>query len=76
MNAGYLLRLSIVTDVSKLDPNIGRDFYPELFDNETGKVLDQEKLDENLLFDGRALVSILAWIFSRSHTRASLVAQD
>lgn len=29
LNAGYLLRLSIVPDTRMLDPHIFRDFYPE-----------------------------------------------
>eukprot|EP00586_Coscinodiscus_wailesii_P014986 CAMPEP_0172503072 /NCGR_PEP_ID=MMETSP1066-20121228/165756_1 /TAXON_ID=671091 /ORGANISM="Coscinodiscus wailesii, Strain CCMP2513" /LENGTH=717 /DNA_ID=CAMNT_0013278641 /DNA_START=272 /DNA_END=2425 /DNA_ORIENTATION=+ len=45
LNAGYFFRLSILPDTRKLDPDIGKEFYPELSD-----------LDESLLFDGRVLV--------------------
>ena len=49
LNVGYLLRLSITPDLSNLDPEIARDFYPELFDSTT---LD----DDAFLFGGRCLV--------------------
>jgi len=55
LNAGYLLRLSILPDVSRLDPSIAQEFYPEYFDVE-GKAKDPRKLSEQLLFDGRVLV--------------------
>ncbi len=32
LNAGYLLRLSILPDVMELDPLVGLEFYPELYD--------------------------------------------
>jgi len=51
LNAGYLLRLSIIPDVSELDPNLAREFFPESFDDE-GNPLDEEEV----LFDGRVLV--------------------
>ncbi len=34
LNSEYLLRLSILPDVSELDPSIGREFYPELYRND------------------------------------------
>ena len=55
LNAGYLLRLSILPDVSRLDPSIAQEFYPEYFDAE-GEAKDPRKLSEQLLFDGRVLV--------------------
>lgn len=51
LNAGYLLRLSVVPDVSDLDGNLAREFYPERFEKE-GKPLKPEEL----LFGGRVLV--------------------
>ena len=49
LNAGYLLRLSIAPDVAGLDSSIGKEFYPELYDDEVvGK--------HSLLFDGKILV--------------------
>lgn len=56
LNAGYLLRLSIVPDVKELDPNICREFYPELFNQLTGQPYNQSIIDNQLLFDGRILV--------------------
>jgi hypothetical protein len=50
LNAGYLLRLSILPELSRLDPSIAKDFYPERF--RQGKALDPDEL----LFDGRVLV--------------------
>jgi hypothetical protein len=53
LNAGYLLRLSILPDTSELDPSIASEFYPE-----RAAVAGQEieaSLEE-LLFDGRVLV--------------------
>eukprot|EP00536_Pseudo-nitzschia_multiseries_P006225 jgi/Psemu1/14754/gm1.14754_g len=52
LNAGYLLRLSLVPDVSELDPIISREFYPELF--HTNGTLKAGC--EDVLFDGRVLV--------------------
>jgi hypothetical protein len=49
LNAGYLLRLSILPDVSELDPSLATDFYPEIKDNGT---LSKDEL----LFGGRVLV--------------------
>ena len=45
LNEGYLLRLSILPDVSGLDPSIGPEFYPELYrdcdvDNSNGSNID------------------------------------
>ena len=51
LNAGYLLRLSIVPDVGDLDSSIAMEFYPERFlANGTATNKDE------LLFDGRVLV--------------------
>lgn len=55
LNAGYLLRLSILPDVLNLDPGIAQEFYPELFDTE-GNVRDASAFSEKLLFEGRVLV--------------------
>jgi hypothetical protein len=54
LNAGYLLRLSILPDVSDFDPSIAIDFYPEKFFY-NGTLKNDCETDE-LLFDGRALV--------------------
>jgi hypothetical protein len=54
LNAGYLLRLSILPDVASLDPGIAREFYPERFDSKGNKVI-RDDTDE-LLFGGRVLV--------------------
>jgi hypothetical protein len=51
LNAGYLLRLSILPDVSELDPKIAQEFYPEKF-YANGTVIDREEL----LFEGGVLV--------------------
>jgi hypothetical protein len=51
LNAGYLLRLSILPDVSELDPKIAQEFYPESF-YANGTVIDREEL----LFEGGVLV--------------------
>jgi hypothetical protein len=54
LNAGYLLRLSILPDVSELDPSIAAEFYPEkFFDNGTKR--HHSDVGE-ILFDGRVLV--------------------
>jgi Protein of unknown function (DUF3754) len=53
LNAGYLLRLSILPDVTKLDEGIAKEFFPERF-NPDGKPRD-EHVDE-FLFDQRVLV--------------------
>jgi hypothetical protein len=54
LNAGYLLRLSILPDVSQLDPGIAQEFYPELFDTDGNFRTDSHV--KELLFDGRVLV--------------------
>jgi hypothetical protein len=51
LNAGYLLRLSIIPDVRELDGTIAKEFYPERFHG-NGTVIDKDEL----LFDGRVLV--------------------
>lgn len=51
LNAGYLLRLSIVPDVSELDDGITKEIYPEYFD-EDGNL----KSTKEMLFDGKVLV--------------------
>ena len=55
LNAGYLLRLSILPDVSELDPSIAQEFYPEYF-HDDGRPNNPEQLADQLLFDGRVLV--------------------
>ena len=52
LNAGYLLRLSILPDVKEMDPNIFREFFPERYDSK-GNPIDKE---HEPLFDGRVLV--------------------
>lgn len=62
LNAGYLLRLSLLPDIKDLDPCVGREFYPELYEqpDDTGpkyvKGRDTFSNTDNLLFDGRVLV--------------------
>jgi len=51
LNAGYLLRLSIVPDVSELDDGITQEFYPEFY-NTDGSI----KSTEELMFEGKVLV--------------------
>jgi len=75
LNAGYLLRLSIVPDVSKLDPSIAEEFYPEYFDDE-GKPKNREKLAEQLLFDGRVLVFWRGYSKEVTHGRLLLPKID
>jgi hypothetical protein len=53
LNAGYLLRLSIVPDVSELDPDLSREFYPAWFD--ANGTLTSVAPDE-LLYEGKVLV--------------------
>lgn len=57
LNAGYLLRLSILPDTSQLDPSIAREFYPERFDRK-GNALAVTGSEDNddILFGGRVLV--------------------
>ena len=52
LNDKYLLRLSIQEDLEQLDPSISREFYPELYPNETLK--ENEIYDG--LYEGRVLV--------------------
>mmetsp|Transcript_5378 Transcript_5378/g.13512 ORF Transcript_5378/g.13512 Transcript_5378/m.13512 type:complete len:922 (-) Transcript_5378:194-2959(-) len=55
LNAGYLLRLSLLPDVRELDPIIFKEFYPERF--HTNGTLKVENNDfDDILFDGRILV--------------------
>ncbi|KAL7479126.1 hypothetical protein ACHAW6_004868 [Cyclotella cf. meneghiniana] len=58
LNAGYLLRLSLLPDLKCLDPSIGREFYPELFPvcHENVAMNKNEKTKDELLFDGKVLV--------------------
>ena len=58
LNAGYLLRLSLLPDLKDFDPTLGQEFYPELF-NDYDVVGSKEKdksLNNKLLFDGRVLI--------------------
>jgi hypothetical protein len=55
LNAGYLLRLSILPDTSELDPIIARDFYPERLETSFEAEEGQQEPEE-LLFDGRVLI--------------------
>jgi hypothetical protein len=66
LNAGYLLRLSILPDVKDLDPGLEQEFYPERFvtpsnsgngkgNTDTNSTTTPKQYDE-LLFGGRVLV--------------------
>ena len=55
LNAGYLLRLSLLPDVRELDPIIFKEFYPERF-HANGTLKTESKGIDNILFDGRVLV--------------------
>ncbi|KAL3806220.1 hypothetical protein ACHAXA_008662 [Cyclostephanos tholiformis] len=60
LNAGYLLRLSLLPDIRNLEC-IGREFYPELYEgsNETGENGREDGGDNGgnaLLFGGRVLI--------------------
>ena len=70
LNAGYLLRLSILPDVSELDPSLAQEFYSEYFD-EKGRSENREEVAEQLLFDGRVLVFWRG--YSKEVTRGRLV---
>jgi len=58
LNAGYLLRLSLLPDLKYLDPSIGREFYPELFHvcHENVAMNKNGTTNNELLFDGKILV--------------------
>lgn len=62
LNAGYLLRLSLLPDINELDPCLGREFYQELYEqsDDTGrnnvKRGESSQRTNTLLFDGRVLV--------------------
>eukprot|EP00804_Cyclotella_cryptica_P026793 CCRYP_007981-RA/>CCRYP_007981-RA protein AED:0.00 eAED:0.00 QI:697/-1/1/1/-1/1/1/108/812 len=58
LNAGYLLRLSLLPDLKHLDPTIGQEFYPELFNtcHENVAMNKNGKTNNDFLFDGRVLV--------------------
>lgn len=61
LNAGYLLRLSLLPDVKDLYAWIGKEFYPELYaekevDGKEGKDGTKKNDNNNLLFDGRVLI--------------------
>ena len=51
LNTGYLLRLSIVPDVSELDDGIAKELYPEFYDQNGNPGPGRD-----LLFDGKVLV--------------------
>jgi hypothetical protein len=50
LNAGYLLRLSILPDIAQADPSIFQEFYPERIQNNT------TIFDDDMLFEGRILI--------------------
>jgi len=66
LNAGYLLRLSLLPDVKELDPCIGKEFYPELYEQKEKQIDNGPKgtkkgtkdviSTDQLLFDGRVLI--------------------
>lgn len=55
LNQGYLLRLSIQPDIKDMDPNLGKEFYPDLYEETTD---DTESAPNRipLLYDGRILI--------------------
>lgn len=55
LNAGYLLRLSLLPDVRELDPIVFKEFYPERFHANGTLRAECENFDD-MLFDGRILV--------------------
>ena len=55
LNAGYLLRLSLLPDVKELDPIVFKEFYPERFYANGTLKAEFEECDD-MLFDGRILV--------------------
>jgi len=55
LNAGYLLRLSLLPDVKELDPIIFKEFYPERFHANGTLKVESDGIDD-MLFDGRILV--------------------
>lgn len=55
LNAGYLLRLSLLPDVRELDPIIFKEFYPERF-HANGTLKAECESCDDMLFDGRILV--------------------
>ncbi len=71
LNAAYLLRLSIVPDVSELDGSIAREFYPEHF-YANGTAMDSDEL----LFDGRVLVYWRGYSEEVTHGRLLLPKLD
>ncbi|KAL7470091.1 hypothetical protein ACHAXS_010334 [Conticribra weissflogii] len=66
LNAGYLLRLSLLPDVNDLDPCIGKQFYPEIFkdneiegsqnENNSKEIKRKKEMLKELIFDGRVLI--------------------
>ena len=56
LNAGYLLRLSIIPNTADLDPRIGQEFYPELYSKNGTTTTAPTDDDRSLLYDGRILI--------------------
>ena len=58
LNAGYLLRLSLLPDLKDLDPTIGEQFYPELCleGDKNGNKKSGKTSNGKLLLDGRVLM--------------------
>mmetsp|Transcript_27216 Transcript_27216/g.40945 ORF Transcript_27216/g.40945 Transcript_27216/m.40945 type:complete len:929 (+) Transcript_27216:115-2901(+) len=52
LNSEYLLRLSILPDVSELDPCIGREFYPELYGDKFDSNDNDEENDTSIINKG------------------------
>ena len=67
LNEGYLLRLSIQPDLQDLDPNLGRELYPELY--QLNSTVQQP--DKHLLFDGKILIFTRG--YSQEITRGRLL---
>ena len=55
LNAGYLLRLSLLPDVRDFEC-IGREFYPELYERTENAGNEHKDGGSKLLFDGRVLI--------------------
>ena len=66
LNAGYLLRLSIVPDLTELDDGITKEFYPEFY-NEDGQL----KSTEEILFEGKLMMHW--WGYSEEVTNGRLL---
>ena len=74
LNAGYLLSLPISPDLKDLDPSLGKDFYPEMYPNNSiSSVVNEQNKNQSqsLLFDGNVLIFRRG--YSQEITRGFLV---